>query len=153
MNRPHLPDTHACLYRAWDDKDRRIVHTPQPTLFLGTGRTLYSLLYGTTRAISTNIPCVRSLTKGEVESAYEYILVTLLLRALKTWILRFRTYHNHGPFLGVRRNDCRVSRRSYRRLPRWLSPSSITLRFGGTSFLQDKHCYMRKHGQYYYGQG
>ncbi len=151
--------THAMLYKSFP-KIGGIVHTHSSwaTSFAQAGRDIPC--YGTTHAdyIYGDVPCVRSLSKEEIETDYEKNTGKLIAEHFKN-----RDYiatpavlcKNHGPFTwGKNANDAvhnsvvleEVAKMSARceRLNPDVKPAPQEL--------QDKH-YFRKHGENsYYGQ-
>lgn len=97
-------ETHIELYKAWKDKGiGGIVHTHSPwaTQWAQAGRSIPS--YGTTHAdyFYGDIPCARSLTKEEIDEAYERNTGVVIL---ETFAQKNPVYvpgvlcTNHGPF-------------------------------------------------------
>ncbi len=103
MNPSSDTPTHACLYRAWGEKIGGIVHThsTHAVSWAQAGRSIPC--YGTTHAdyFYGDIPCVRSLTKDEVESAYELETGNVIVEGfanLDPIAVPGTLLHNHGPF-------------------------------------------------------
>ena len=153
--------THLELYKAFPDMGG-IVHTHSPwaTSWAQAGRSIPC--YGTTHAdyIYGEIPCVRNLTKEEIEEAYEKNTGVLIAdefeRRKKDYIaVPAVLCKNHGPFTwGKDAHEAvhnavvleEVAKMAYR-------AETINPRIQpAPQELQDKH-YYRKHGaNAYYGQ-
>lgn len=152
--------THIELYKAFKDLGG-IVHTHSPwaTSWAQAGRSIPC--YGTTHAdyFYGEIPCVRSLTKEEIEEAYEKNTGLVIIETFKD---KNPVYvpgvlcTNHGPFTwGADAAEAvhnavvleEVAKMAYR--CEHLNPEVKP----APQYLQDKH-FFRKHGaNAYYGQG
>ena len=153
--------THLELYRAFP-KIGGIVHTHSSwaTSWAQAGRSIPC--YGTTHAdyIYGEVPCLRTLTKEEIDDAYEKNTGLLIVNAFKemdkdVMAVPAVLCKNHGPFAwGKNGNDAvhnavvleEVAKMAYR-------AETINPRIQpAPQELQDKH-YYRKHGaNAYYGQ-
>ena len=152
--------THIELYKAFKDLGG-IVHTHSPwaTSWAQAGRSIPC--YGTTHAdyFYGEIPCARSLTKEEIEEAYEKNTGLVIIETFKD---KNPVYvpgvlcTNHGPFTwGADAAEAvhnavvleEVAKMAYR--CEHLNPEAKP----APQYLQDKH-FFRKHGaNAYYGQG
>lgn len=116
--------THVELYKAFS-KIGGIVHTHSPwaTSWAQAGRGIPC--YGTTHAdyMYGEIPCVRCLTKEEIEGAYEKNTGVLIADYLKIKIMkRFRLFYVRitVPLPGERTDMRRFTMQlCWRRLPKW----------------------------------
>lgn len=153
--------THVVLYNRFPNIGG-IVHTHSPwaTSWAQTGRDIPC--YGTTHAdyIYGEVPCVRNLTKEEIEEAYEWNTGALIADEFEA---RKKDYiavpavlcKNHGPFTwGKDAHEAvhnavvleEVSKMAAQ--CEWINPANKP----APQELQDKH-YFRKHGENaYYGQ-
>lgn len=153
--------THAVLYRRFPDMGG-IVHTHSPwaTSWAQAGRSIPC--YGTTHAdyIYGEIPCVRSLTKQEIEEAYEENTGILIADEFRKRGLDIRAVpivlcRNHGVFAwgsdaGEAVYHAAVAEETAKMaaLSEMINPEIRE----APRELQDKH-YFRKHGaNAYYGQ-
>lgn len=154
--------THAYLYRAWADKAvGGIVHTHSnwAVSWAQAGRSIPS--YGTTHAdyFYNKIPCMRGLTKDEIEDAYERNTGAVIAQGFKKLdpvAVPGCLVRNHGPFAWGKD----VADAAYHAivLEEVASMAARTEMIAGPAcvpapqYLIDKH-YMRKHGpNAYYGQ-
>ena len=153
--------THACLYRAWGDKIGGIVHThsTHAVSWAQAGRSIPC--YGTTHAdyFYGDIPCVRSFTKDEVESAYELETGNVIVEGfahLDPIAVPGTLLHNHGPFSWGK--DAMAAVYHAVVIEEVAKMATLTELNNpkvqeAPQYLQDKH-YLRKHGpNAYYGQG
>ena len=152
--------THACIYRAWADTVGGLVHTHSSwaVSWAQAGRAIPC--YGTTHAdyFYGEIPCMRGLTKEEIEEAYELNTGVVILEGfedLDPVAVPGTLVRNHGPFAWgkdamdavyhavVLEEVAKMATRTEALLP-GVEPAP--------QYLQDKH-YLRKHGpNAYYGQ-
>ena len=152
--------THIEIYKGMQDV-RGIVHTHSPwaTSWAQAGRGIPC--YGTTHAdyMYGEIPCVRNLTKEEIEDAYEKNTGVLIVEHFKDteyMAMPAVLCKNHGTFTwGKDAHDAvhnavvleEVAKMAAQ--TEWLNPDVKP----APQELQDKH-YYRKHGaNAYYGQG
>lgn len=152
--------THIEIYKGMPDV-RGIVHTHSPwaTSWAQAGRGIPC--YGTTHAdyMYGEIPCVRNLTKEEIEEAYEKntgVLIAEHFKGTEYMAMPAVLCKNHGTFTwGKDAHDAvhnavvleEVAKMAAR--TEWLNPDVKP----APQELQDKH-YYRKHGAgAYYGQG
>ena len=155
-------ETHRILYKAFPNAGG-IVHTHSPwaTSWAQAGRGIPC--YGTTHAdyMYGTIPCVRNLTKEEIDEGYEMNTGVLIADYFKENGLDYEAVpavlcKNHGPFTWgtdphnavhdavVREEVAKMAARCEMINPRVQPAPQV---------LQDKH-YYRKHGaNAYYGQG
>ena len=155
-------ETHRILYKAFP-KAAGIVHTHSPwaTRWAQAGRGIPC--YGTTHAdyMYGTIPCVRNLTKEEIDEGYEMNTGVLIADYFKENSLDYEAVpavlcKNHGPFTWgtdphnavhnavVLEEVAKMAARCEMINPRVQPAPQV---------LQDKH-YYRKHGaNAYYGQG
>ena len=155
-------ETHRILYKAFP-KAAGIVHTHSPwaTSWAQAGRGIPC--YGTTHAdyMYGTIPCVRNLTKEEIDEGYEMNTGVLIADYFKENSLDYEAVpavlcKNHGPFTWgtdphnavhnavVLEEVAKMAARCEMINPRVQPAPQV---------LQDKH-YYRKHGaNAYYGQG
>ncbi len=152
-------ETHAELYRKWNDIGG-IVHTHSPwaTSWAQAGRSIPC--YGTTHAdyFYGDVPCLRCLTKEEIDEAYERntgVLITDYFKDKDHIAVQACLCKNHGPFgwgkdpvdavhtAVVLEEVAKMACRTEMINPKVLEcPQEV----------QDKH-YYRKHGaNAYYGQ-
>jgi len=153
--------THAFLYKNWD-KIGGIVHTHSSyaTSWAQAGRSIPC--YGTTHAdyYYGEVPCLRTLTKEEIDEAYEKNTGVLIVEEYKRKGLDYEAVpaclcKNHGPFAwGKNPVEAvhsavvleEISKMAYR--TELINPNVLP----APQILQDKH-YYRKHGaNAYYGQ-
>ena len=154
-------ETHRILYREFPEIGGVVhTHSTWATSWAQSGRGIPC--YGTTHAdyLYGEVPCVRNLTKDEIEEAYETNTGILITEEFKARRLDYNATpavlcKNHGPFTWGRhilwidlftvsshlgnllQNDCIMN---------------CILRIPAPQELQDKH-YYRKHGaNAYYGQ-
>lgn len=155
-------ETHIELYKAFKDKGiRGIVHTHSPwaTQWAQAGRSVPS--YGTTHAdyFYGDIPCARSLTKEEIEEAYEKNTGSVIIETFENnnpVYVPGVLCTNHGPFAwgkdpkeavhnAVVLEEC--AKMAY--YTECINPDVKPI----PQPLMDKH-FLRKHGaNAYYGQG
>lgn len=154
--------THLELYKAFQQIGG-IVHTHSSYATSWAQAGLSIPCYGTTHAdyIYGEVPCVRNLTKDEIEDAYEKntgILIVEEFKRMKKDVTAVPAVlcKNHGPFTwGKDAGEAvhnavvleEVAKMAYR--ARLINPDIMP----APQELQDKH-YYRKHGKNaYYGQG
>ena len=154
--------THLELYKAFPEIGGVVhTHSSYATSWAQAGRSIPS--YGTTHAdyIYGEVPCLRCLTKEEIDDAYEKNTGLLIVHAFQemdkdVMAVPAVLCKNHGPFAwGKNGNDAvhnavvleEVAKMAYR-------AETINPRIQpAPQELQDKH-YYRKHGaNAYYGQG
>ena len=153
--------THLELYKGFPEIGGVVhTHSTYATSFAQSGRDIPC--YGTTHAdyFYGSIPCVRNLTKAEIDEAYEKntgVLITDYFKSTGRDIMAVPAAlcKNHGPFTwGKDANDAvhnavvleEVAKMAYR--ARLINPEIQP----APQELQDKH-YSRKHGpNAYYGQ-
>ena len=162
MNPSSDTPTHAWLYKNWPDIGGIVhTHSSYATSWAQSGRSIPC--YGTTHAdyIYGEIPCLRTLTKEEIDEAYERNTGKLIVDEFA----RMGKDHNavlaclcknHGPFCwGKNAEEAvhgavvleEVAKMAYR--TELINPKVEP----APQVLQDKH-YFRKHGaNAYYGQG
>lgn len=158
--------THAYLYQKWGDKVGGIVHTHSScaVAWAQAGRAIPC--YGTTQAdyFYGSVPCMRGLTKEEIEAAYELNTGKVIVEgfegeqdaAIDPVSHPGCLVRNHGPFSWgkdaaeavyhavVIEEVAKMSRDT-----ELINPHAPT----APQYLLDKH-YQRKHGpNAYYGQG
>lgn len=152
-------DTHLELYKAFPQVGG-IVHTHSPwaTSWAQAGRGIPC--YGTTHAdyMYGEIPCLRNLTKDEIEEAYERNTGKLIVDYFKERdivAMPACLCKNHGPFTWGRNADEAVHNAVVLEEVAKMAARCETINLQNTPApqeLQDKH-YMRKHGpNAYYGQ-
>lgn len=153
--------THLVIYKAFPEVGGIVhTHSSYATSWAQAGRSIPC--YGTTHAdyIYGEVPCVRCLTKEEIESAYEENTGHLIVNAFREMdkdpiAVPGVLCKNHGPFAwGKDEHDAvhnavvleEVAKMAYR-------AETINARIQpAPQELQDKH-YFRKHGaNAYYGQ-
>ena len=154
--------THLELYKAFQQIGG-IVHTHSSYATSWAQAGLSIPCYGTTHAdyIYGEVPCVRNLTKDEIEDAYEKNTGILIVEEFKRMgkdvtAVPAVLCKNHGPFTWGKNADEavhnavvleEVAKMAYR--ARLINPDIMP----APQELQDKH-YYRKHGKNaYYGQG
>jgi L-ribulose-5-phosphate 4-epimerase len=154
--------THLELYKAFQQIGG-IVHTHSSYATSWAQAGLSIPCYGTTHAdyIYGEVPCVRNLTKDEIEDAYEKNTGILIVKEFKRMgkdvtAVPAVLCKNHGPFTwGKDAGEAvhnavvleEVAKMAYR--ARLINPDIMP----APQELQDKH-YYRKHGKNaYYGQG
>lgn len=153
--------THLEIYKAFPEIGGIVhTHSSYATSWAQAGRSIPC--YGTTHAdyIYGEVPCLRSLTKEEIEEAYEentgHLIVSEFQRMKKDpMAVPAVLCKNHGPFVwGTDAMDAvhnavvleEVAKMAYR--TEIINPKAAP----APSELQDKH-YFRKHGENaYYGQ-
>ena len=153
--------THLEIYKAFPEIGGIVhTHSSYATSWAQAGRSIPC--YGTTHAdyIYGEVPCLRSLTKEEIEEAYEentgHLIVSEFRRMKKDpMAVPAVLCKNHGPFVwGTDAMDAvhnavvleEVAKMAYR--TEIINPKAAP----APSELQDKH-YFRKHGENaYYGQ-
>ena len=152
-------DTHLELYKAFPQIGG-IVHTHSPwaTSWAQAGRGIPC--YGTTHAdyMYGEIPCLRNLTKEEIEEAYEQNTGKLIVDYFKERdivAMPACLCKNHGPFTWGKDADEAVHNAVVLEEVAKMAARCETINQQNTPApqeLQDKH-YMRKHGpNAYYGQ-
>ena len=148
--------THLELYKAFPEVGGIVhTHSSYATSWAQAGRSIPC--YGTTHAdyIYGEVPCVRCLTKEEIEAAYEENTGHLIVNEFARMAVPAVLCRNHGPFAwGKDAMDAvhnavvleEVAKMAYR-------TETINPKVGAApAELQDKH-YFRKHGAgAYYGQ-
>ena len=153
--------THVALYKAWPDLGGIVhTHSTEAVGWAQAGRDIP--FYGTTHAdyFYGPVPCARSLTADEVNSAYEketgtVIIETFTERGLDPMAVPGIVVRNHGPFTWgkdpaqavyhavVLEEVAKMNRFTEQINPR-VEPAP--------QYILDKH-YLRKHGpNAYYGQ-
>ena len=154
--------THAYLYKNWADIGGVVhTHSSYATSWAQSGRDIPC--YGTTHAdyYYGDVPCLRVLTKEEIDEAYEHNTGVLIVSEFERLGREYMAVpaclcKNHGPFCwGKNPVDAvhsavvleEVAKMAYR--TELINPSVEP----APQDLQDKH-YYRKHGaNAYYGQG
>lgn len=162
MNPSSDTPTHAWLYKNWSDIGGVVhTHSSYATSWAQSGRDIPC--YGTTHAdyYYGPVPCLRCLTKEELDEAYEKNTGKLIVddfeaRAIDHNAVSAVLCKNHGPFAwGKDPVDAvhsavvleEVGKMAYR--TELINPKVQP----APQYLQDKH-YFRKHGpNAYYGQG
>lgn len=162
MNPSSDTPTHAWLYKNWDDIGGVVhTHSSYATSWAQSGRNIPC--YGTTHAdyYYGSVPCLRCLTKEEIDEAYELNTGKLIVdefaaRGIDHNAVPATLCKNHGPFTwGKDPIEAvhsavvleEVGKMAYR--TELINPKVQT----APQYLQDKH-YFRKHGpNAYYGQG
>lgn len=153
--------THAELYKAFDQIGGVVhTHSSWATSWAQAGRAIPC--YGTTHAdyIYGEVPCVRVLTKEEIEKAYEQNTGKLIVREFQERGLDVTAVpavlcKNHGPFTWGK--DCEEAVHNAVVLEEVAKMAARAERLNpeiqpAPQELQDKH-YYRKHGaNAYYGQ-
>lgn len=157
--------THACLYRAWENVGG-IVHTHSTvaTAWAQAGRSIPC--YGTTQAdyFYGEVPCMRGLTKEEIEEAYELNTGNVIVEGFEGKDPMAQPgclVRNHGPFAWGKDAAAAVYHAVVVEEVAKMSRDAELLCFAAgraiaeaeaPQYLLDKH-YMRKHGpNAYYGQ-
>jgi len=154
--------THAWLYKNWDDIGGIVhTHSSYATSWAQAGRSIPC--YGTTHAdyYYGEVPCMRCLTKAELDEAYELNTGKLIVdefsrRSIDHNAVPAVICKNHGPFTWGKNAQAavtsavvleEVAKMAYR--TELINPKVAP----APQELQDKH-YFRKHGpNAYYGQG
>ena len=157
--------THACLYRAWENVGG-IVHTHSTvaTAWAQAGRSIPC--YGTTQAdyFYGEVPCMRGLTKEEIEEAYELNTGNVIVEGFEGKDPMAQPgclVRNHGPFAWGKDAAAAVYHAVVVEEVAKMSRDAVLLCVAAgraiaeaeaPQYLLDKH-YMRKHGpNAYYGQ-
>ena len=157
--------THACLYRAWENVGG-IVHTHSTvaTAWAQAGRSIPC--YGTTQAdyFYGEIPCMRGLTKEEIEEAYELNTGNVIVEGFEGKDPMAQPgclVRNHGPFTWGKDAAAAVYHAVVvEEVAKMSRDAELLCVAAGCAiddakapqYLLDKH-YMRKHGpNAYYGQ-
>ncbi|MBQ7557785.1 MAG: L-ribulose-5-phosphate 4-epimerase [Lachnospiraceae bacterium] len=154
--------THAELYKAIPSIGGVVhTHSPYATSWAQAGRDVPC--YGTTHAdyFYGDVPCVRSLTKDEIEGEYEKNTGLVILSEFKRLGIDPEAMpavlcRNHGPFTWgktpYKAVESSVVLEEVAKMAMWTE--SIEPKVGkAPQVIQDKH-YFRKHGKNaYYGQG
>lgn len=153
--------THAWLYKNWKDVSGIVhTHSSYATSWAQTGRSIPC--YGTTHAdyYYGPVPCLRSLTEEEIESAYEQNTGRLIVDEFDRMGIDYHAVSavlckNHGPFTWGKSAKSavenavvleEVAAMAYR--TELINPKAEP----APQYLLDKH-YFRKHGpNAYYGQ-
>ena len=153
--------THRELYKAFKEIGGVVhTHSSYATSFAQAGRDIPC--YGTTHAdyIYGSVPCLRCLTKGEIEDAYEsntghLIVNEFIRRDLDVTAVPACLCKNHGPFIWGK--DCfeavhnAVVLEEVAKMAMWTELINPQVKEASQE-LMDKH-YYRKHGAgAYYGQ-
>ena len=153
--------THLELYKAFKEIGGVVhTHSSYATSFAQAGRDIPC--YGTTHAdyIYGSVPCLRCLTKGEIEDAYEsntghLIVNEFIRRDLDVTAVPACLCKNHGPFIWGK--DCfeavhnAVVLEEVAKMAMWTELINPQVKEASQE-LMDKH-YYRKHGAgAYYGQ-
>ena len=153
--------THLELYKAFPEIGGVVhTHSSYATSFAQAGRDIPC--YGTTHAdyIYGPVPCLRCLTKGEIEDAYEantghLIVNEFIRRDLDVTAVPACLCKNHGPFIWGK--DCHeavhnaVVLEEVAKMAMWTELINPQVK-PAPQELMDKH-YYRKHGaDAYYGQ-
>ena len=162
MNPSSDTPTHACLYRNWAGIGGVVhTHSSYATSWAQAGRDIPC--YGTTHAdyFYGSIPCLRVLTREEIDEAYEYNTGVLIVREFARRGKEYREVpaclcRNHGPFCwGKDATDAVYSAVVLEEVAKMAFRTEL-IQPGvepAPQDLQDKH-YCRKHGSNaYYGQG
>ena len=152
--------THVELYKAFPNIGGVVhTHSPWATSWAQSGRSIPC--YGTTHAdyIYGEVPCLRVLTKEELDEGYEKNTGVLIVEAFKE-----RDYEavpvvickNHGPFCWgkspVNAVHNAVVLEECAKMAAWTEMINPRVE-SAPQYLMDKH-YLRKHGPgAYYGQG
>lgn len=161
MNPSSDTPTHLELYKAFKDLGGVVhTHSPWATSWAQAGRGIPC--YGTTHAdyLYGEVPCVRNLTKEEIEEAYEKNTGVLIadefeIRELDYTATPAVLCKNHGPFTwGKDAHEAVHNAVVLEEVAKmaaqceWINPDNKP----APKELQDKH-YYRKHGaNAYYGQ-
>lgn len=157
--------THACLYRAWENVGG-IVHTHSTvaTAWAQAGRSIPC--YGTTQAdyFYGGVPCMRGLTKEEIEEAYELNTGNVIVEGFEGKDPMAQPgclVRNHGPFTWGKDAAAAVYHAVVvEEVAKMSRDAELLCVAAGRAiddakapqYLLDKH-YMRKHGpNAYYGQ-
>ena len=157
--------THACLYRAWEIVGG-IVHTHSTvaTAWAQAGRSIPC--YGTTQAdyFYGEVPCMRGLTKEEIEEAYELNTGNVIVEGFEGKDPMAQPgclVRNHGPFAWGKNAAAAVYHAVVvEEVAKMSRDAELLCVAAGRAiddakapqYLLDKH-YMRKHGpNAYYGQ-
>lgn len=157
--------THACLYRSWENVGG-IVHTHSTvaTAWAQAGRSIPC--YGTTQAdyFYGEVPCMRGLTKEEIEEAYELNTGNVIVEGFKGKDPMAQPgclVRNHGPFTWGKDAAAavyhavvveEVAKMSRDAELLCVAAGRAISEAEAPQYLLDKH-YMRKHGpNAYYGQ-
>lgn len=157
--------THACLYRAWENVGG-IVHTHSTvaTAWAQAGRSIPC--YGTTQAdyFYGEVPCMRGLTKEEIEEAYELNTGSVIVEGFEGKDPMAQPgclVRNHGPFAWGKDAAAavyhavvveEVAKMSRDAELLCVAAGRAIAEAEAPQYLLDKH-YMRKHGpNAYYGQ-
>ena len=153
--------THVELYKAWPEIGGIVhTHSTEAVGWAQAGRDIP--FYGTTHAdyFYGPVPCARSLTADEVNSAYEKETGTVIIeefanRGLDPVAVPGIVVRNHGPFTWGKSPDNAVYNAVVLEEVAFMAYHAMTLnpRIGRMQQdLLDKH-YLRKHGAHaYYGQ-
>ncbi len=152
--------THAELYKKWDDIGGVIhTHSSWATSWAQAGRDIPC--YGTTHAdyFYGPIPCLRCLTKEEIDDGYEKntgVLITESFKDRDHLAMQACLCKNHGPFgWGKTPEDAVHTAVVLEEVAKMAVRTEAIDRDAGPcpQEVQDKH-YLRKHGpNAYYGQG
>ena len=153
--------THLALYKAFPSLGGIVhTHSAHAVAWAQAGKDIPC--YGTTHAdyFATSVPCTRSLSKNEVEEAYEYntgkvIIETFEERVLNPLHVPGVICRNHGPFTFGKTPEDAVYHAVV--LEELAKMAMYTLQVNPSAtpapdYVQNKH-FMRKHGpDAYYGQ-
>lgn len=153
--------THVELYKAWPEVGAVVhTHSTEAVAWAQAGRDIP--FYGTTHAdyFYGTIPCARSLTEGEVNSAYEIetgkvIVEEFAKREIEPLAVPGIVVRNHGPFTwgkdpahAVYHSVVLEEVSKMNRYTEQINPKVDP----APKYIMDKH-YLRKHGpNAYYGQ-
>lgn len=153
--------THVALYKAWPEIEAVVhTHSTEAVAWAQAGRDIPC--YGTTHAdyFYGAIPCARSLTKDEVDLAYEketgtVIVETFDKRGIDPVAVPGIVVRNHGPFTwgkdpaqAVYHSVVLEEVARMNRYTEQINPEVVP----APDYIMDKH-YLRKHGpNAYYGQ-
>ena len=155
-------ETHRILYAAFPEIGGIVhTHSPHAVSWAQAGRDIPA--YGTTHAdyFYGDIPCTRSLTKEEIEEAYELntgkvIVETFTQRKINPVYVPAVICANHGPFTwgkdAAQAVYHSVVLEEVARMATFTEINNPKVA-RAPQYIQDKH-FMRKHGpNAYYGQG
>lgn len=153
--------THIALYKAWPEIGAVVhTHSTEAVAWAQAGRDIP--VYGTTHAdyFYGPVPCARSLTEQEVNSAYEketgnVIVEEFARRQLNPIAVPGIVVRNHGPFTWGKSPDKAVYHsvvlEEIARMNRYTEQINPQVK-PAPQYIMDKH-YLRKHGpNAYYGQ-
>ncbi|MCR4908981.1 MAG: L-ribulose-5-phosphate 4-epimerase [Lachnospiraceae bacterium] len=152
--------THAELYKKWNDIGGVVhTHSPYATSWAQAGRSIPA--YGTTHAdyFYGPIPCLRCLTKEEIDAGYERntgVLITDYFEGKDHIAMMAALCKNHGSFAWGKDPEeavhTAVVLEECAKMAMWTEQINSHVE-PAPQEVQDKH-YYRKHGENaYYGQG